>query len=183
MKKIIAMFLIIAMVFTGNVSVNAKEFNDNYIEDENIEIREITKGSAPSKFFSNPVDVLNSSLRSTSVPTRYWNLASSAYTGNLVEVRVNWLYTNYYFAPNSSGILYLDYNIRPVNTTGTQMQIGVYNISTGKFVKYYTTGGVPTAACIQIKGLNTDQHYALAFTAVRDPLPYNAVQGTIQVYH
>lgn len=121
MKKIIAMFLIIAMVFTGNVSVNAKEFNDNYIEDENIEIREITKGSAPSKFFSNPVDVLNSSLRSTSVPTRYWNLASSAYTGNLVEVRVNWLYTNYYFAPNSSGILYLDYNIRPVNTTGTQM--------------------------------------------------------------
>lgn len=137
----------------------------------------------PDTFYMNPSDVLNGTMRSKTVPTKYWNLTNNPYTGNLIEVRVNWLYTNYYFAPNSNGIMYLDYNIKPYNTEGTRMNIGVYNISTGKFVKYYETGGVPTAACIQIKELKTNQHYALAFTAIRDPLAYNAIQGTIKIFH
>lgn len=181
-KKILSMILVITVLFMGMITVNAKE-TDNTSTDGNIQIEVIPKGSSPKEFFDNPSDVLNSSFRSTTKPTKYWNLASKDYTGNLIEVRASWLYTNYYFSPNNSGALNLDYNISPINMNGTKMKIGIYNKSTDKFVKYYTTGGVPTAACIRVTGLNKNQHYAFAFTAVRDPNAYNGIRGTIRVYH
>lgn len=164
-----------------NISVNAKTI----VEDNNVEITVIdNQDNAPRGFFENPSDVINGSLtRSLSIPTAYWNLSSSNYYGNLVEVRVNWLYTNYYFYPNSSGKLYLDYDITPVDAAGTKMYIRVYDITTSSEIAVYTSGASPTSSCIQVSGLNTSHKYAFAFRAKRDPLAYNAVEGSIIVYH
>lgn len=180
-KSIIVLLLMISVLFLGNITVSAKSL-DNNENDESITITELPS-SAPSEFYENPSDVLNGSLRSIEEPIYFWDLNSGDYYGNLIEVRQHWLYTNYYFLPNSSGILYLDYSIQPVEQTGTKMRIGVYNMSTGKFVKYYTSPPSPTAICIQVKDLNTNQHYAFAFLAIRDPLALNAVQGTIRVFN
>lgn len=184
MRKMTAMFLASIALFIGTVSVNADEIETN-LGEENVIIEVNGTGTAPSEFFENPSDVLSGSdvsLFSTSVPTLYWDLSSSPYNGNLDVIRVNWVYTNYYFAPNSNGELNLDYNISPVNISGTKMQIGLYNFSTRKFVSYYTTEGAPTAQCLTFRNLNTQQHYAFAFVAIRDLNAANAVTGTIRVY-
>lgn len=181
-SKIISMLLIFSIVFASVPKVSALEVTSNSLN-ENVTI-EVSEGSkAPKEFFENPSDVINGNLYSTAKPTKFWDLSSSDYNGNLVEVRASWLYTNYYFLPNSSGAINLDYWIEPVNVTGTKMTIKIYNMSTGKFVSTYTTAGAPTGACVTFRGLNTNQHYAIAFQAVRDPLAYNAVEGTIVVYH
>ncbi len=177
MKKIILPLLIFSLItFIGTPNVSAKE----------ITITESGNGSAPSSFYKNPSDVLDSNaikLDSLSVPTKYWNLSSSAYTGNLVSVGKNWLYTNYYFSSNNNGIIYLDYNIQSVNSNGVKTRIGLYNKSTGRFDKQYTTAGAPTGACLTVAGLNTNQHYAFAFHTVAKNNNYYNVKGTIKVYH
>lgn len=181
-SKIMAMLLILSVVFSSFPKVNAMQI-DNSTSTENVTV-EVSEGNrAQKEFFENPSDVLNGHLYEVTKPTKFWDLSSKDYNGNLVEVRASWLYTNYYFSPNSRGELNIDYWITPVNASGTKMTISVYNISTGKFVTSYTTAGSPTGACVTFRGLNTNQHYAFAFQAVRDPLAYNAVQGTIVVYH
>ena len=128
------MIVFIIMLFLmETISVNAKE---SYEIDENIKISKSMQSSAPDTFYMNPSDVLNDTMCSKTYPTKYWNLTNNPYTGNLIEVRANQLYTNYYFAPNSNVVMYLDYNIKPYNTEETRMNIGVYNISNGKFLKY-----------------------------------------------
>lgn len=181
-SKIISILLIFSIMFIGIPKANALEIANNTLN-ENITI-EVSEGNKAAKeFFENPSDVINGNIRSTSKPTEFWDLSSSNYNGNLAEVRASWLYTNYYFLPNSSGTINLDYWINPVNVKGTKMTIKLYNISTGKFVSTYTTEGAPTGSCVTFRGLNKNQHYAMAFQAVRDPLAYNAVKGTIVVYH
>ncbi len=179
-----AVILTLSILFYGSFSVNAMSIDmDKYEEDENIEIKVIENAETPFEFYDNPSDNLNGLLYSTSKPTNYWDLSSKGtYTANLVEVRASWLYTNYYFSPNSSGKLYLEYSLYPVEGTSTKVQIGVYNKSTDKFVKYYTVG-TPAFQSLQITGLNPDQHYAIAFTALRDLTAYNSVQGTVKIHH
>lgn len=178
-KRILVMLCSLLTVIGTSCGVLAVEYEE---VDTNIDISVIeNENLAPVDFFENPDDVIGISTYTTSVPTLYWDLSSKDYNGNLVEVRAGWLYTNYYFSSNKDGKLFLDYNIQGIDTDGTKMQIGVYNKSTGKFVQYYTTSGVPTAACMQFTGLNKSQHYALAFKAVRDPLAYNGIKGTIVV--
>lgn len=180
MKFNIKLLTLIISIFLFNcLNVNAMEQN---IQNDSINFEEVSLGTSSVELYENPDDVLSASYRSTSKPTQYWNLSSRAYSGNLVEVRVNWLYTNYYFSPNSSGIIFLDYNISPLNVSGTKMQIGLYNKSTDSFVKYYTSSGAPTSSCLRVTGLNKNQHYAFAFKAIRDPNTYNGVSGTIKVY-
>lgn len=155
-KKIAIFTTIISIAFIGISNVNADEVDDNYNEEITIEINENGIG-APSEFFSNPSDILvNNLFRSTSKPTVYWNLANSSYTANLQEIRASLVYTNYYFSPNSSGKINLDYNIRGIETNGTQMRISVYNKSTDRIVSEYITAGVPTGQCMTFSGLNTN---------------------------
>lgn len=68
------------------ISVNAKE---SYEIDENIKISKSMQSSAPDTFYMNPSDVLNDTMCSKTVPTKYWNLTNNPYTGNLIEVRAN----------------------------------------------------------------------------------------------
>ena len=178
-KRLLFVFLIAMIILPIGLNVKASESNKS----ENVEITVIDKKIPARGFFINPSDVIGNNSRSTSIPTAYWNLSSANYYGNLVEVRASWLYTNYYFYPNSSGKLYLDYYITPINSPGTKMYIAVYDITTSSTVTTYTSAGSPTGSCIQVSGLNTSHKYAFAFKAVRDPWAYNGVQGTITVYH
>lgn len=180
MKKGIITAAIVAAIFVGNVEVKAEALENH---NENITIENVGPGTAPDTFFENPSDIINGRLRSTSKPTLFWDLNSSTYTANLVEVRMNWLYTNYFFVPNTSGKLYVDYNIKPIEVNGTVMKIGVYNMITGRFEKDFNTAGVPVAACSQISELNANQTYALAFIAVRDTDGMHGIQGTVKVFH
>jgi hypothetical protein len=185
MKKALLMTLtIVAVIFTKNMFVNALETDSENDEQITIQINESGIG-APSEFFTNPSDTLSDKflLRSQSKPTVFWDLSSSSYTANLQEIRKNLVYTNYYFSPNSSGQLNLDYNITGIETTGTKMRISVYNKSTDTIVSEYITAGAPTAQCMTFGGLNTSQHYAFAFSTVRQGLAYKGVTGTAVVYH
>lgn len=180
--KSFAILSLIIISFAGSSKVIAMESNNNTIsENITIEVKPSTNNS--KNFFENPSDVLNGNYREKNIPTQYCDLNSSQYNGNLIEVRSSLLYTNYYFSPNTNGELKIDYWISPINTSGTKMIIKLYNISTRKFVETYTTSGAPTGACVTFRGLNKSQHYAFAFQAIRDPLAYNAVEGTITVYH
>ncbi len=87
MKKFATMIVFIIMLFLmGTISANAKE---SYEIDENIKISKSMQSSAPDTFYMNPSDVLNGTMRSKTVPTKYWNLINNPYTGNLIEVRAN----------------------------------------------------------------------------------------------
>ena len=181
MKLQVRLFiLVLSILLFNSIDTHALELNT---QSDSVNFEEVSLGTAPDEFYKNPDDELSDYFRSTSKPSRYWNLNSSAYSGNLVEVRVSWLYTNYYFSPNNNGVIFLDYNIKPLNVSGTKMQIGLYNKSTNSFDKYYTSAGAPTSACLRVSGLNKNQHYAFAFKAIRDYNAYNGLSGTFKVYN
>lgn len=182
MKKIIFTLLTISFISLGFNSVSAQELKtDN--ENSNVIIEEISTSSSSRAFFTNPSDTLNGMLYSLNVPTSFYNLNNDSYTANLTEVGHGWLYTNYYFSPNSSGVLFVDYDVRQMNAWSTGMQIGVYDIETRKMVQTFNVNKVPTAACLRISGLNTSHHYAIAFTLYNYSDISARVQGTAVVYH
>lgn len=180
-NKLLCIALLFVAFFICNCGVKA----ENLDKENNVVITVVDKKNKKSDFsLEIKSDIIGeSSTKSLSIPTAYWNLSSSDYHGTLTEVRVNWLYTNYYFYPNSSGKLYLDYDIEPINVAGTKMYIRVYDITTSSEVALYTSGGSPTSSCIQVSGLNTSHKYAFAFRAKKDLGAYNGVKGTITVYH
>ena len=62
----------------------------------------------------------NIHIASTSKSNKFWNLSKKNYTADCQLVGPSWLYTNYYFKPNSKGIIYVRgeyYSMtgRPVN--------------------------------------------------------------------
>lgn len=104
MKKAFIYNLIVAvsLLFDTNDAFASQIKNGN---DSNVIIEKISKGNVPDTLFENPSDVLdgslinsmgeNASVYSLSKSTSYWNLSSSSYTGNIVELSTSWLYTNY----------------------------------------------------------------------------------------
>lgn len=129
------------------------------------------------------VDVLNGMARSLSIPTTYWNLGSQKYSATLEMVGRSMLYTNYYFKPNSNGVLYVDYDV--VAQGAATFRIGAYNIDTGNVVASsdLQVTGYGKEGTVTFSSLDTDSNYAVFFMSVYDGWAVVYVSGSAEIYH
>lgn len=135
--------------------------------------------------YENPDDVIGADIyhiNTTSVPSSYWDLGIKEYDANLTEVGWQQLYTNYYFQPSSSGVLYLDYSIKGLESGyNPKVKIRLYEVNNSGAIKTYTIQ-TPANACIRISGLSQSKMYYFSFQAVKLGLSWKSATGTAKVY-
>lgn len=160
LKKIISYLLIICMLMSICVSACAEEIND---EDSKIVFD----------------DTLNSSLRSLSKPTKYWNLNNNIYKANLELVSSTWLYTNYYFHCNSSGKILVEGMVYSDSGRPTQFKVGVYSLTTNRLIETFTVEASLNGTYFthSFNGLSTSSKFAVAFGTVFDGFTHDSVHG------
>ncbi len=124
-------------------------------------------------------DTLNASLRSLSKPTKEWVLKNHIYKANLELVSTSWLYTNYYFHCSDSGKILLEGMVYSDTGRPTPMKIGVYSLTTKRFVDSYTVESSlkGTYFTHSFNGLYKSSKYAIAFVAVYDGFSHDSVHG------
>lgn len=179
-KKLLSLVLVGVMAVCMGTTVFAAEAPNN-IPTATKQI--ITNGTQKSIGISDSINIVP---QSTSLPTKYWNLANgNSYGATLTEVRVSWLYTNYFFHANSNGKLNIDYTIYSDTGRGTQMKVGVYDLTQGKFVTTFTSGESSLKGLSEswvVSGLSKTDKYAVAFVAVFDGMSRDSVHGTATIY-
>lgn len=178
--KVISIVLIIVLSFcsmsinTSAVEIdsyNTNVLNDCFVVDD-----------------ANYTEILNGNIQtySLSKPTQYYNLSNSNYKASLEVVGNAWLYTNYYFYPNSSGRIYVNYTIYSDTGRATKMKIGFYDLTDKEWDAYYTTNG-STLSGISGKmyayNLDKNHKYAVAFYSVYDGWTHDTVHGSAVISH
>ena len=120
------------------------EENNNKITNTNIEEKEIVEG------------YIDGRLRSLQLPTNSLDLSRQSYRANIVSASSRWLYTDVYFKTNNT--IRINYNLTSNN--GQNAKIGIYDITTGSWVK--TVNGL--VGTTSKSGLNSTHKYAVAFS-------------------
>lgn len=174
MKKIISYLLVLGMVFSISPQVLAVEAADDYTA------REVT-----TKPF---VDVLTSNTRSTSVPKEFYDLSEQDYEANMVTIGArSWLYTNYYFSPNSDNEIHVIYDIEGPGVSFTKLRIGLYDITSKEMVTSWLTDTIDPGYGISGKmyfyNLDPEHYYAVAFRSTGNDVGAKALSGTATIYH
>lgn len=174
MKKIICIILSFLLILS--ISVTAFAAESSTLEAQ-ININNLT---------TDFNDYLNGNMRSTSIPTKFYDLSKSDYNASLVEVRVSWLYTNYYFYSNSSGNLKVTYTIYSDTGRPTQMSVGLYDLDDKRMETTWTSSGSTLSGITEsfyFINLDTTHRYAVAFTAVYDGFSYDSIHGSAIIEH
>lgn len=144
-KKIIIILGIFLSCITTKVSaMKIGEENNNKITNTNIEEKEIVEG------------YIDGRLRSLQLPTNSLDLSRQSYRANIVSASSRWLYTDVYFKTNNT--IRINYNLTSNN--GQNAKIGIYDITTGSWVK--TVNGL--VGTTSKSGLNSTHKYAVAFS-------------------
>lgn len=144
-KKIIIILGIFLSCITTKVSaMTIGEENNNKITNTNIEEKEIVEG------------YIDGRLRSLQLPTNSLDLSRQSYRANIVSASSRWLYTDVYFKTNNT--IRINYNLTSNN--GQNAKIGIYDITTGSWVK--TVNGL--VGTTSKSGLNSTHKYAVAFS-------------------
>lgn len=144
-KKIIIILGIFLSCITTKVSaMTIGEKNNNKITNTNIEEKEIVEG------------YIDGRLRSLQLPTNSLDLSRQSYRANIVSASSRWLYTDVYFKTNNT--IRINYNLTSNN--GQNAKIGIYDITTGSWVK--TVNGL--VGTTSKSGLNSTHKYAVAFS-------------------
>ena len=144
-KKIIIILGIFLSCITTKVSaMKIGEENNNKITNTNIEEKEIVEG------------YIDGRLRSLQLPTNSLDLSRQSYRANIISASSRWLYTDVYFKTNNT--IRINYNLTSNN--GQNAKIGIYDITTGSWVKT-VNGLVGTTSKSE---LNSTHKYAVAFS-------------------
>ena len=144
-KKIIIILGIFLSCITTKVSaMKIGEENNNKITNSNIEEKEIVEG------------YIDGRLRSLQLPTNSLDLSRQSYRANIISASSRWLYTDVYFKTNNT--IRINYNLTSNN--GQNAKIGIYDITTGSWVK--TVNGL--VGTTSKSGLNSTHKYAVAFS-------------------
>lgn len=144
-KKIIIILGIFLSCITTKVSaMTIGEENNNKITNTNIEEKEIVEG------------YIDGRLRSLQLPTNSLDLSRQSYRANIISASSRWLYTDVYFKTNNT--IRINYNLTSNN--GQNAKIGIYDITTGSWVK--TVNGL--VGTTSKSGLNSTHKYAVAFS-------------------
>lgn len=117
---------------------------NNKITNTNIEEKEIVEG------------YIDGRLRSLQLPTNSLDLSRQSYRANIISASSRWLYTDVYFKTNNT--IRINYNLTSNN--GQNAKIGIYDITTGSWVK--TVNGL--VGTTSKSGLNSTHKYAVAFS-------------------
>lgn len=178
-KKVISICISASMMVTLAATTVSAETNDL---SPSVEFVDSITYNEPSVYN----DHLNGNMRSLSLPTAFHDLSEYDYWATLDEVKLHWLYTNYYFKPNDDSEIYVQYTIYSDTGRPTQMKIGMYDLDTEKMVvtwtsKESTLDGV--TGSVRFYNLNKDHRYAVAFTAVYDGMSHDSVHGNAEVSH
>lgn len=177
MKKIISTVLSCVMLFSVNTTAFAAD--------------DASPATKPGSniVYSEPLvydDYLNGNMRSTSKPTKYHDLSKSNYNASLEEVRVSWLYTNYYFYSNNDGELHVTYTIYSNTGRPTQMKVGLYDLDDKRMETTWTSSGSTLDGITEsfyFYNLDKTHKYAVAFIAVYDGFSHDAVHGSAVISH
>lgn len=162
MKKLLSIMLALALVFPMGTIAFAAE--------ENQMIPSASSLDNTGIFFEGGEFARIQHLagtRSTSVPDSYWNLAENNYSADLQIVGKSWLYTNYYYHPNGSGRIYVDYNVT-ADTSTTTLYIGLYDLTKAKLVVEHVVNDVRTTGktgSMYFYNLTPSHNYAVCFRA------------------
>lgn len=90
------------------------------------------------------------------LPTNSLDLSRQSYRANIISASSRWLYTDVYFKTNNT--IRINYNLTSNN--GQNAKIGIYDITTGSWVK--TVNGL--VGTTSKSGLNSTHKYAVAFS-------------------
>lgn len=143
-----------------------------------------------------PDDVLNSSARSTSKPTSFWDLTKKKYNASLLQVScVNVLYTNYYFNCNSNRELYVDYSLYSDTGREVALTIRLYDLDKKTYLDWKTdyfnnvdhpssTKG-PFTGAMYFYNIDIGTRYAIAFLSNKHPDSWTAdmLHGSAVIHH
>lgn len=182
MKKIVT--AVLSSVIAFSVPMNTMAFAAENASPQAVACSDFACNASDDKVVYN--DVLNGNTRSLSVPTSFYDLSSSSYNADLQEVRVNWLYTNYYFYGNSQNKLHVTYTIYSDTGRPTKMKVGLYDIDDGQMKTSWTSSGSTLNGITEgfyFINLNPSHRYAVAFTAVYDGFTYDSVHGSATISH
>lgn len=105
--------------------------------------------------------------------------SDNIYRAQLELVSTSWLYTNYYFHCSDSGKFLLEGMVYSDTGRPTPMKIGVYSLTTKRFVDTYTVESSlkGTYFTHSFNGLYKSSKYAIAFVAVYDGFSHDSVHG------
>lgn len=175
MKKILSLILALSFCISLPFSAFAIEEQNEYTSEHYLTTDEGNH---------NYDDYLDARLRSTSVPSSYWNLSNSSYNANLVQVGAGWLYTNYYFKSNSSGKIHIEGMVYSNTGRPTQVKVGLYNLDKGKVVQSYIVTSSLNGQYFShtFSGLSTSAKYAIAFICIYDGFTRDTVHGSANIY-
>lgn len=171
MKKIILAILTLALVFASSTVAFAAD-NSDLLPAASAEYSETIFPQQQCFLIGPPI-----ATRSTSVPTKYWNLSKKDYSADLQIVGRDWLYTNYYYHPNGDGIINVDYNVVADKST-TTLYIGLYDLTQAKLVVEFTVSNVRTSGkkgSMYFYNLVPSHNYAVCFRAHPSSLHGSAV--------
>lgn len=178
MKKILMVVLMSAMLLSASVTTYAAEAASTSMLPVDSEVTSEAKVSFK--------DNLNGNTRSTSIPTSFFDLGMRDYEATLEYVNLNWLYTNYYFAPNPDGEIHVEYTIYSNTGRPTPMAIGLYNMDNEEMEVEWVTESATRdgiTGSMYFYDLDPAYRYAIAFTAVWDGFSHDAVSGTATISH
>ena len=122
--------------------------------------------------------------RSSSRPTSYWNLGSSAYNGQILPME-HFVYTNYYFTCNSTGKLKITLNTswsyHPTDGFNSPVKVRCIRKSDGVTVASTTYPNSVVSSTMTASGLSTSQNYYFEIM-LTSPNFEDTIKGTLKVF-
>lgn len=121
--------------------------------------------------------------RSTSRPTNPFDLSKKDYEATLTLVSTSWLYTNFYFKPNSEGRIYVDCTIDSGIAAQT-IRMGILDMDTKQisYYEYYVTS-VGDRLDTYFYNLDPAKNYAVCWISVYDHFTHTSFSGSATISH
>ena len=113
--------------------------------------------------------------RGLGLPTMYWNLYSSNYSGRFQDVSRTGIYTNYYFSP-SNGRLQIDISV-PTSNSADHYYVDLFRTNGTLLYSNQLTKG--TARSVWYTTLDDNLFYCFKIRAST----YGTISGTFTVHH
>lgn len=112
--------------------------------------------------------------RGNYIPTSYWNLDNSAYHYSITNMQ-SYVYTDYYFAPNSQGKIYM--SLDSFNSGGNNITIRCYEVSSNSEVAHWTNNPQIYSG-LAWTGLSQNKMYYFKFE-----ISSGTLSGSGTIYH
>lgn len=129
----------------------------------------------------------STSLCELSKPTTFYNLSKKYYKASMQCIGTSWLYTNYYFKPNSNKKINVNYSLYSTKGSATNVIIGIFDLSNNsKLISKRTISniyGSGKSGSFSFTGLNKSHKYTVAFCVSSGGWSVKNAYGSAKIYH